>query len=96
MVKKPEADETIRLLDEIATFKPTKKAQLAAKKISEKYKKIREANAKKPKKIKDDRTLEQLIDDDFIPLETGEDIKNYNWCSKKTKRIKEDWNKKQN
>ena len=78
MVKKPEADETIRLLDEIATFKPTKKAQLAAKKISEKYKKIREANAKKPKKIKDDRTLEQLIDDDFIPLETGEDIKNYN------------------
>ena len=78
MVKKPEADETIRLLDEIATFKPTKKAQLAAKKISEKYKKIREANPKKPIKIKDDRTLEQLIDDDFIPLETGEDIKNYN------------------
>ena len=54
MVKKPEADETIRLLDEIATFKPAKKAQLAAKKISEKYKKIKEANAKKPKKIKDD------------------------------------------
>ena len=53
-VKKPEADETIRLLDEIATFKPAKKAQLAAKKISEKYKKIKEANAKKPKKIKDD------------------------------------------
>lgn len=42
-----------------------KKAQLAAKKISKEYKKIREANAKK----KDNRTLQQLIDDDFIPIE---------------------------
>ena len=42
-----------------------KNAQLAAKKISKEYKKIREANAKK----KDNRALQQLIDDDFIPIE---------------------------
>ena len=47
--KNLESNETIRLLDELATFEPGKKAQLATKKISEKYKKIREANAKKQK-----------------------------------------------
>ena len=41
-----EPNKTIRLLDEIATFEPGKKAQLPAKKISKKYKKTREANAK--------------------------------------------------
>ena len=43
------ADETIQLLNDIATLKPGKNAQLSAKKISEKYKKIREANARKRK-----------------------------------------------
>ena len=65
------SNEIIRLLDEIASFEPGKKAQLAAKKISEKYKKIREANAKKQKNktsLIDDRTYEQLKDDDFISL----------------------------
>ena len=37
--KNLESNETIRLLDEIATFEPGKKAQLAAKKVSEKHKK---------------------------------------------------------
>ena len=43
------ADETIQLLNDIATLEPGKNAQLAAKKISEKYKKIRKANARKRK-----------------------------------------------
>ena len=44
-----EADQTIKRLEEISTLEPGKKAQLEAKKISEKYKKLREANAKKRK-----------------------------------------------
>ena len=44
-----ETDQTTKLLEEISTLEPGKKAQLAAKKISEKYKKLREANAKKQK-----------------------------------------------
>ena len=47
MAKNSETVETIKLLDDIAKLKPGKNAQLAAKKISEKYKKLREANAKK-------------------------------------------------
>ena len=47
MAKDSETAETIKLLDDIAKLKPGKNAQLAAKKISEKYKKLREANAKK-------------------------------------------------
>ena len=47
MAKDSETVETIKLLDDIAKLKPGKNAQLAAKKISEKYKKLREANAKK-------------------------------------------------
>ena len=43
------ADETIQLLNDIATLEPGKNAQLAAKNISEKYKEIREANARKQK-----------------------------------------------
>ena len=43
------SDETIQLLDKIATLEPGKNAQMAAKKISEKYKKLREANARKKK-----------------------------------------------
>ena len=49
MPKDAETVETIKILDNIATLEPGKNAQLAAKKISEKYKKIREANAKKNK-----------------------------------------------
>ena len=47
--KKETPDETIQLLDKIATLEPGKNAQMAAKKISEKYKKLREANARKKK-----------------------------------------------
>ena len=47
MAKDSETVETIKFLDDIAKLKPGKNAQLAAKKISEKYKKLREANAKK-------------------------------------------------
>ena len=41
--------QTIKLLEEIAPLVPGKNAQIAAEKISEKYKKIREANARKNK-----------------------------------------------
>ena len=47
--KDSETTETIKILDEIATLEPGKNAQVASKKTSEKYKKIREANAKKRK-----------------------------------------------
>ena len=43
MPKDAETVETIKILDDITTLEPGKNAQLAAKKISEKYKKIREA-----------------------------------------------------
>ena len=36
---KNDGDETIRILDDIAVLEPGKNAQIAAKKISEKYKK---------------------------------------------------------
>ena len=49
MPKDSETTETIRTLDDIATLEPGKNAQLAAKKISKKYKKLREANARKRK-----------------------------------------------
>ena len=49
MPKDAETVETIKILDDIATLEPGKSAQLAAKKISEKYKKISEAYAKKNK-----------------------------------------------
>ena len=49
MPKDSETTETIRNLDDIATLEPGKNAQLAAKKISKKYKKLREANARKRK-----------------------------------------------
>ena len=41
--------ETIEALEDITSLQPGKKSQLAAKKISKKYKKMREANAKKNK-----------------------------------------------
>ena len=41
--------DTIKTLDDIATLQPGKNAQLAAKKISEKYKKMREAKKRKNK-----------------------------------------------
>ena len=44
-----ETNETIQLLDDISTLEPGKNGQLPAKKISEKYKKLREANARKQK-----------------------------------------------
>ena len=49
MPKDSETTEIIKVLDDIATLEPGKNAQLAAKKISEKYKKIREATASKNK-----------------------------------------------
>ena len=49
MSKDAETVETIKTLEDIATLKPGKNAQLAAKKISEKCKKLREANARKIK-----------------------------------------------
>ena len=44
-------DETIKILDNIAVLEPGKNAQIAAKKISEKYKLIRQANALKKFKL---------------------------------------------
>ena len=41
--------DTIETLEDIATPQPAKNAHLAAKKISEKYKKIRQANQRKNK-----------------------------------------------
>ena len=49
MPKDSETTKTIRILDDIGTLEPGKNAQLAAKKISKKYKKLRKANAKKRK-----------------------------------------------
>ena len=40
-------DQTIQILDDITILEPGKNAQIAAKKISEKYRLIRQANAKK-------------------------------------------------
>ena len=45
--KKNDRDETMRALDDIAILEPGKNAQIVAKKVSQKYKKIREANVKK-------------------------------------------------
>ena len=47
--KESETAETIKILNDIATLEPVKNAQLAAKKISQKYKKLREPNARKQK-----------------------------------------------
>ena len=44
-----DSTKTIKILEDIANLEPGKNAQLAAKKISEKHKKIREANARKRK-----------------------------------------------
>ena len=57
MPKDTETTKILKVLDDIVTLEPGKNAQLAAKKISEKYKKIREATARKnrfklPKEIK--------------------------------------------
>ena len=49
MPKNAETVETIKILEDIETLEPGKNGQLAAKKISEKYKKLREPNAKKKK-----------------------------------------------
>ena len=49
MPKDSETTKTTRILDDIASLEPGKKVQLAAKKISKKYKRLREANARKRK-----------------------------------------------
>ena len=49
MPKDNETTEIIKVLDDIVTLEPGKIAQVAAKKISEKYKKIREETARKSK-----------------------------------------------
>ena len=45
--KDTETTKILKVLDDIVTLEPGKNAQLAAKKISEKYKKISEATARK-------------------------------------------------
>ena len=53
-IKNPEdieRTETIEILDDIAALEPGKNAQIAAKKISEKYKKIREAKKRRKYKL---------------------------------------------
>ena len=47
MPKDNETTEIIKVLNDIVTLEPGKNAQLAAKKISDKYKKIREATTRK-------------------------------------------------
>ena len=47
MPKDSETTKILKVLDDIATLEPGKNAQVAAKKVSEKYKKIRETMAKK-------------------------------------------------
>ena len=49
MPKDSETVETIKFFEDIATLDPGNNAQLATKKISEKYEKLREANARKRK-----------------------------------------------
>lgn len=49
--KDAETVEAIRILVDIATLEPGKNAQIATRKISEKYKLIREANARKKFKL---------------------------------------------
>ena len=44
-------DETIQIIDNITILEPGKNAQIAAKKISEKYRLIRQANGKKKFKL---------------------------------------------
>ena len=44
-----DSTETIKILEDIANLEPGKNAQFAAKKIGEKHKKTREANARKQK-----------------------------------------------
>ena len=46
-LKDSETTETINILEDIANLEPWKNAQLAAKKISEKYKRVRDTLAKK-------------------------------------------------
>ena len=63
MPKDKETTKILKVLDDIVTLEPGKNAQLAAKKISEKYKKIRETMAKKnryklPGEIVKVRTIE--------------------------------------
>ena len=47
--KNSETAETIKILNDIATLEPEKNALLAAKKNTQKYKKLREANTRKQK-----------------------------------------------
>ena len=44
-----DSTETIKILEDIVNLEPGKNAQLAAKKISEKHKKMRETNTRKRK-----------------------------------------------
>ena len=70
-----EIDKTnaIEALEDIASLQPGKNAQLATKKISEKYKKIREANKKKdkfklPREIVKIETVETSQGDAKVPV----------------------------
>ena len=73
MPKDAETVETIKILKDIATLEPGKNGQLAAKKISEKYEKLREANARKkkykiPGEIVTIKTVETPDDEVKIPV----------------------------
>ena len=87
------ADETIQLLNDIATLEPGKNAQLATKKNSEKYKKIRETNAKKQKykipgeivRIEEVETLQGQVK---VPISIGKSKKAAKKMIKKFDKIR--------
>ena len=58
---KNDGDETIKILD-IAVLEPGKNAQIAAKKISEKHKEIREAKTKKRFKLPGEVAVGDMIE----------------------------------
>ena len=63
--KNDDRDETMRALDDIAFLEPGKNVQIAAKKISQKYKKIREANAKKRFKLLGELEVGHTIETEY-------------------------------
>ena len=68
MPKNTETTETLKVLDDIATLEPGKNAQLAAKNISEKYKKIRDATARKNRY----KLLEEIVRIEKVETDQGE------------------------
>ena len=77
--------EAIRILDDIAVLEPGKNAQIAAKKISEKYKKIR---AKRKFKLPGEVTV-----GDTVETEDGDKIEIVVPPSKAAKKIKDKYDR---